>query len=54
MKAANVSAAAVAATAAAVSTAARTAAVPKKWLTGLANTTQATATIATSRLAGRA
>jgi hypothetical protein len=54
MKAANVSAAAVAATAAAVSTAARTAAVPKKWLTGLANTTQATATMATSRLAGRA
>ena len=54
MKAANASAAAVAAHGGAVSTAARTAAVLKKWLTGPANTSQATATMAASRLAGRA
>ena len=54
MKAANASVAATAAPAAAVSTAARTAVVLKKWLTGAANTTQATATMAASRLAGRA
>jgi hypothetical protein len=54
MKVANASTAAVAATAVAVSTAARTAAVLKKWLAGPANTTQATATMAVSRLAGRA
>jgi len=54
LKAANASAAATAAPAAAVSTAASTAMVLKKWLTGVANTTQATATMAASRLAGRA
>jgi len=54
MKAANASTAAVAATAVAVSTAATTAAVLTKWLTGLANTSKATATMATSKLAGRA
>jgi hypothetical protein len=54
MKAANASVAATAAPAVAVSTAARTAVVLKKWLTGVANTTQATATMAASRLAGRA
>jgi hypothetical protein len=54
MTAANASAAAVAATAVPVSTAARTAAVLTKWLTGPANTSQATATMAVSRLAGRA
>ena len=54
MKAANASTATVAATAVAVSTAVSTAAVPKKWLARPANITQATTTMAASRLAGRA
>jgi hypothetical protein len=54
MKAATASVAATAAPALAVSTVARTAVVLKKWLTGVPNTTQAMATMAASRLAGRA
>jgi hypothetical protein len=54
MKVAKTSAAATAALAVATSTATSTAAVLKKWLTGPENTSQATATIAASRLAGRA
>ena len=53
MTAANASVAAVTVTAVAVSAPASTA-VPKKWLAGRANTSQATATMAASRLAGRA
>ncbi len=54
MRAAKTSAAVTAAPAVATSTAAMTAAVLKKWLSGPENTSQATATIAASRLAGRA
>jgi hypothetical protein len=54
MKVARTSAAATAALAVATSTATMTAAVLKKWLTGPENTSQATATMAVSRLAGRA
>jgi hypothetical protein len=54
MKVANATAAAAAALAVATSTATMTAAVLKKWLTGPPNTSQATATMAASRLAGRA
>jgi hypothetical protein len=54
MKVAKATAAATAALAVATSTATMTAAVLKKWLTGPENTSQATATMAASRLAGRA
>jgi hypothetical protein len=54
MKVAKTSAAATAAPAVATITAIMTAAVLKKWLTGPENTSQATATMAASRLAGRA
>ena len=54
MRVAKTSAAATAALAVATSTATITAAVLKKWLTGPPNTSQATATMAASRLAGRA
>ena len=54
MRVAKTSAAATAAPAVATSTATITAAVLKKWLTGPPNTSQATATMAASRLAGRA
>ena len=54
MKIAKTSAAATAAPAAATVTAIMTAAVLKKWLTGTAKTSHATATMASSRLAGRA
>ncbi len=51
---AKTSTAATAAPTAATVTAIRKAAVLKKWLTGTANTSHATATMASSRLAGRA
>jgi hypothetical protein len=54
MNMAKASAAATAALAVATSTAISTAAVLRKWLTGPPNTSQATATMAASRLAGRA
>jgi len=54
MKVAKTSAAVTAAPTAATVTAIMTAAVLKKWLTGTANTSHATATMASSRLAGRA
>jgi hypothetical protein len=54
MKAAKTSAAATAAPAVATVIAAARAVVPKKWLTGLANTSHATTRMAASRLAGRA
>jgi hypothetical protein len=54
MKVAKTSVAATAALAVATSTATSTAAVLKKWLTGPENASQATATMAASRLAGRA
>ena len=54
MRVAKTSAAVTAAPAVATSTATTTAAVLKKWLSGPENTSQATATIAASRLAGRA
>jgi hypothetical protein len=54
MSVAKTSTAATAALAVATSTATITAAVLKKWLTGPPNTSQATATMAASRLAGRA
>jgi len=54
MKIAKTSAAAAAAPPAATVTAITTAAVLKKWLTGTANTSHATATMASSQLAGRA
>jgi hypothetical protein len=54
MNVAKASAAATAALAVATSTATSTAAVLKKRLTGPPNTSQATATMAASRLAGRA
>jgi len=54
MSVAKTSAAVTAAPAVATSTATMTAAVLTKWLSGPENTSQATATIAASRLAGRA
>ena len=54
IKAAKTSAAATTAPAAATVTATMTAAVLKKWLTGTAKTSHATATMASSQLAGRA
>jgi hypothetical protein len=54
MSVAKTSTAATAALAVATSTATSTAAVLKKWLTGPPNTSQATPTMAASRLAGRA
>jgi hypothetical protein len=54
MNVAQTSAAATAALAAATSTATITAAVLKKWLTDPPNTSQATATMAASSVAGRA
>jgi hypothetical protein len=54
MRVAKTSAAVTAAPAVATMTATMTAAVLKKWLSGPENISQATATIAASRLAGRA
>ena len=54
LKVATTSAAAAAAAAVAAVTAITTVAVSKKWLTGAANTSQATKTMAASQLAGRA
>ena len=54
MKVAKASAAATAAPAVATVTAVTRAAPSKKWLTGTANTSHATNTMAASRLAGRA
>ena len=54
LKVAKASAATPAAPTVATVTAVMRAAVLKKWLTGLANTSQATNTMAASRLAGRA
>jgi len=54
MKAAKASAAATAAPAVAAVSATARAAVAKKWLTGLANTSHATARMTASQLAGRA
>jgi hypothetical protein len=54
MKVAKASAAAAAAQTVATVTAAMTAAVSKRWLTGLENASQETIRIAASQLAGRA
>jgi len=54
VKVARASAAATAAPTAATVTAAMRAAVSKKWLTGLENTSQETIRMAASQLAGRA